>query len=301
MPASSSASDSGHVQLSAGSLTNSNLAGMVIDITRSFSAGTSGGILSLTTANTTTGVKIAPPQFGALHGLIVSGFVGADQTAAATVGTAAAPLSITSGRGGNTTGTGVSTGGAGANPNLTLGNGGNAAAGTGNGGAAGNFAIVFAPGGTSAGGTAGTAGCLTINASSGSNAGGVVVGAATGGIAGQVAGNKGTGTVNVATGVFLNGTAYTNPGFVFEKWLKGKVSRFADQLGALEYEGPMSLEATEAHVREHLDLPGMSRDHDLFRRSAFTLVKLEEAWIVLFDMAKRIAGLADRIGHLEAA
>jgi hypothetical protein len=158
------AADSGHVQLTTGGLTNNNLAGMVVDIGRSGStAGTSGGILSLTGA---TAVVIAPPQWGALLGLVAQGVVGGDATAAATAGGNAASMLITGGRGGNTTGTGASAGGNGSTLTLTAGNGGNAAAGTGNGGAGGNLNLVPGTGGTSAGGTAGAAGEVQFNGSS---------------------------------------------------------------------------------------------------------------------------------------
>lgn len=237
------ASDSGHVQLSLGALVNGNLAGMVVDISRTQSVGNVGGLLALSTANTTPAVVVAPPQFGALAGLVAVGFAGADS---GTVnGTAAPNLLINTGRGGNGT------------------------AGVVNGGAGAQLVITCGAGGTSVGG-----------------AGGIVMGNPTGG-------HKGCATINLATGggVFLNNSAYANPDYVFEKFFTGNVARFAAEPGAREYDGPLSVAQTEAYARANLHLPGMDHGHDLFRRAAFTLEKLEEAWIALFNHEKRLAAL----------
>ncbi|HVR06911.1 MAG TPA: hypothetical protein VMW75_02590, partial [Thermoanaerobaculia bacterium] len=122
------AADSGHVQMTTSGLTNNNLAGMVVDIGRSGSTGssTSTGILSLSTTSTPASVTVAPPTFGALVGLVCQGFLGTDQTVTATAGGNAANLLLTAGRGGNTTGTAASPGGIGGGFTLTLGGGGNA-------------------------------------------------------------------------------------------------------------------------------------------------------------------------------
>jgi len=173
------ATDSGHVQMNTSGLVNNNLAGMVVDIGRSGSSGSGSaiGILSLSTTSTPASVTVAPPTWGALVGLVCQGFLGQDQTAAATVGGNAANLLVNAGRGGNTTGSGASAGGVGGGFTLTGGVGGNVTGSTSaNAGAAGAISITGATGGSqttaSATGAGGPGATITITAGSGGNASG---------------------------------------------------------------------------------------------------------------------------------
>lgn len=111
---------------------------------------------------------------------------------------------------------------------------------------------------------------------------GLVVGAATGG-------NQGNGTINVATDIFKNGVAYTNPDYVFEHWVTGKVEEFAKNDGAQHYSGRKSLDEVEEYCRKNLRLPGINDEAmGLFARSDFLLEKVEELFTYLFDFRREL-------------
>lgn len=117
--------------------------------------------------------------------------------------------------------------------------------------------------------------------------------------------SKGAGTINVATGVYLNGTAYTNPDFVFEHWATGKISRFAvnvDRMG-IAYHGLPDLADVEAHARAHYQLPLMAKrpDRDLFLGGELLMATVEQAYLYLFQQRQQIAQLTQRLAHLESA
>jgi hypothetical protein len=119
---------------------------------------------------------------------------------------------------------------------------------------------------------------------------GITVGAPTGG-------SKGAGTINVATNIFLNGTAYTNPDYVFESWVTGRIEKFADQAahwanGAKKkaaYESRLSLEELEGYVRSHFRLPGIDDEPmGMVERFDFLLEKVEELFTHFFDIKKEL-------------
>lgn len=128
---------------------------------------------------------------------------------------------------------------------------------------------------------------LTINAS-----GGLDVGAATGG-------PLGAGTVNVATNVYKNGAAYTNPDFLFELWATGSVTKHANEAWQ-HYSrliGPRILSLSE--VREYVhtnwrfpfieDKPtGVFTDGNTLGRDDTALALLEQTYIHLFSLDERI-------------
>lgn len=120
-------------------------------------------------------------------------------------------------------------------------------------------------------------------------AGGMELGAPTGG-------NKGNGTLNVATEIYKNNSAYTNPDYVFEHAFTGKIEKFADKAGASEYAGLMSLEDTEAFARECFHLPGFGQDagHGLFSGSDALLAHVEELYLHIFQLNKRLSALEAR-------
>lgn len=121
------------------------------------------------------------------------------------------------------------------------------------------------------------------------NAGGMSIGSAAGAPGG------GNGWLNVTGGVTLAGSNYTNPDYVFERAYSGQVVRYAASPGAAEYQ-PMSLRDTEAYTRSHWRLPGAFGEEvsaDIFRRSDLALEKIEEIYLHLFDLDRRLTALED--------
>ncbi len=117
------------------------------------------------------------------------------------------------------------------------------------------------------------------------SSGGLLVGAATGG-------NLGTGKINVAGGIYLNNSAYTNPDYVFERHFTGKIERFADRPRAMRYAGRLPLDELERHVAVHLRFPGISEEPtDIFERGDIALEKLEEQALYLFELSARVGRL----------
>jgi hypothetical protein len=115
--------------------------------------------------------------------------------------------------------------------------------------------------------------------------GAMQVGAPSGGV-------LGVGTVNVAGGIYLNNSAYTNPDFVFERYFTGKVEKYADRARAGTYRGLMPLDDLAAHVRETLRLPGIDdRPTDVFERADIALEKIEEHTLYLLQLHRRVAAL----------
>lgn len=98
-------------------------------------------------------------------------------------------------------------------------------------------------------------------------------------------GDKGTGTINVATDVYKNNSAYTNPDYVFEIEYTGYPSDFVRP----EYNGRMSLADVREFTRQHYHLPGIKRDvTGIFERADLVLEKLEEVFLYLMDHEEKI-------------
>jgi lysophospholipase L1-like esterase len=107
--------------------------------------------------------------------------------------------------------------------------------------------------------------------------------------------DKGAGTINVATGIYLNNTAYVNPDFVFEHFVTGKIEKFFNSPGASEYTGLMALSDLRKYVESTLRLPGIKNEPtDIFTRADLALRYLEEHTLYLFDHEKRIGALEAR-------
>lgn len=110
-------------------------------------------------------------------------------------------------------------------------------------------------------------------------------------------GDKGAGTINVSGDIYKNNTAYTNPDYVFEKWAKGTIEEFIDKDGAKEYEGLMSLDDSEKYAKENFALPLIKKarervtDMGLFSGGDAVLASLEEAYLYIFDLNKRLKKL----------
>ena len=119
--------------------------------------------------------------------------------------------------------------------------------------------------------------------------GGMVVGAATGG-------QLGAGKINVAGGIYLNNTAYTNPDYALERYFTGRIERFADKPGAKSYGGLMPLHDLESYLRDSLRLPGIGDEPaDIFSRADIALEKIEEATLYLLELHNRTAALEARL------
>lgn len=116
--------------------------------------------------------------------------------------------------------------------------------------------------------------------------GGMTLGNATGG-------ENGLGTLNCAGDIYKNNSAYNNPAYVIEHWKDGRVQRFIEREGAAEYPGLMPLRDVEAFIRENYHLPRVP-EHEpagMFKRSDVVLEKLEEIFIHLIGMEKRLGAL----------
>ena len=115
-----------------------------------------------------------------------------------------------------------------------------------------------------------------------------VGGAATGGYLGN-------GTINVQGGIYLNGTAYTNPDYVFEKAYTGQIVKFANNLGADTYQSK-TIEEAQQYTKDNLALPGFGQEANLdyLGGSELLLARLEEAYLYIFELNERIKSLESK-------
>lgn len=118
--------------------------------------------------------------------------------------------------------------------------------------------------------------------------GGIAIGNPTGG-------NKGAGTINVATNIFKNNTAYTNPDYVLEHWVTGQIKKYAGRPGAEDYPGLLPLAEVERFVRDHWHLPRISRKAaGIFDMADIALEKIEELFLHLIAHEHRLETLEAR-------
>jgi len=118
--------------------------------------------------------------------------------------------------------------------------------------------------------------------------GGLVVGAAT-------SGDKGVGTINIASDIYKNNTAYTNPDYAFEHYFRGAIDIFKNNPGVEGYEGLLPLDKLRAYVKEHLRLPRISGATGIFDRADRVLERLEEAYLYIFELSDRITALENKL------
>lgn len=123
--------------------------------------------------------------------------------------------------------------------------------------------------------------------------GGLVSGSATGG-------NKGNGTINIASDIYKNNTAYTNPDYVFEAIFTGDVQRFLDNPGAVAFRDEfirngkrlLTIDEDRAFAREHLHLPGIGRGTaGAFGRADMALREIEVSRAYIWELHDRVSGL----------
>lgn len=115
--------------------------------------------------------------------------------------------------------------------------------------------------------------------------------------------DTGTGTINVQNNVYKNGGAYANPDYVLEHWATGRIVTHADKDGAAEYRGRMDLPELRAYLRQRWHLPGFGQEAGLglFDGGDRLLARLEEAYLYLFDLHDRLAGVEAELAALRAA
>lgn len=100
------------------------------------------------------------------------------------------------------------------------------------------------------------------------------------------------GDINASGDVRKAGTAYTNPDYVFEKHFTGDIVKFKDNEGASGYSGIMDLNDLEGYLKDRLRLPRIEEATDgIFKRSDILLEKLEEAYLYILQLHKRISAL----------
>jgi len=118
---------------------------------------------------------------------------------------------------------------------------------------------------------------------------GVEVGSPTGG-------NKGAGTINVSGDIYKNNSAYNNPDWRFEMAQQGFSLR--KPLGWRE----RSLEEIEAYTKQWTHLPGLHRERPMgtFERQDWLLEKVEEIYLHLFSLDRRVAAAEGQLLRLAA-
>jgi hypothetical protein len=110
-------------------------------------------------------------------------------------------------------------------------------------------------------------------------------------------GDKGAGTINVQAGVFLNGTAYTNPRWVLHHHYRGHVDEKGPYKPPAAYNGLPSIAEAEEHCRTKYELPTMlmlDGKQDLFAGSDLSHAALEQAYLYIFQLHRRIEELEAR-------
>lgn len=128
--------------------------------------------------------------------------------------------------------------------------------------------------------------------------GGLQMGAPTGG-------DTGAGSINVASGIFLNNTAYTNPDYALEHFFRSEIVLFAaPQAGGSRwgnerrrtYPGLVPLSELRDYIATNLRLPGIPDEPaDIFERADMALEKIEEQAIYIVQLHERIAALEARL------
>ena len=104
--------------------------------------------------------------------------------------------------------------------------------------------------------------------------GGVQIGTPTGG-------DKGPGSINVSGDIYKNGSPHTSRDCVFEHHFTGSTPA--------DYQGPVPLEQLEDAIRASGQLPGVGREPmGIFDRQDVLLEKLEEAYLYIIELTKRV-------------
>lgn len=112
-------------------------------------------------------------------------------------------------------------------------------------------------------------------------------------LAGATGGDLGAGTLNCATNLYKNNSAYTNPDYALEHWATGRIVVHADKPGAADYPGLLPIREVEAYARAHYRLPRVSEGQPagIFDMADICLEKIEELHLYLFDHERRLRQL----------
>lgn len=126
----------------------------------------------------------------------------------------------------------------------------------------------------------------------GDNYGGTYVGGAVLGTSVTLPAFMGAGSLNVLNNVYKNGTAYTNPDYVFEHFFTGGIEKFKNNFGAEKYSGLWELEKIEDYVAENFRLPGIiDVPTGIFDMADIALEKIEQLFLYAISAHKRIKKL----------
>lgn len=110
-------------------------------------------------------------------------------------------------------------------------------------------------------------------------------------------GDKGAGTINVATNIFLNNAAYTNPDYALEHYFTGRIERFANNRGAASYRGLLPLDELRAQLRATFRLPGITNEPaGVVERHDIALEKIEEAILYILELDQRLTAQETQLG-----
>lgn len=117
------------------------------------------------------------------------------------------------------------------------------------------------------------------------------------GNAAPTGGDKGQGSLNVAADIYKNDTAYTNPKWALKHHFTGAYDEEGPYAPPVKYPGLLSIEDAEKFTSEHYDLPTMllTEGGGLFDRGDLVLASLEEAYIYIFQLNRRVKELEQRV------
>jgi hypothetical protein len=100
----------------------------------------------------------------------------------------------------------------------------------------------------------------------------------------------------------LNNTAYTNPDFVYEHFFTGKIVKYANNIGAADYKGLMSIDDLRKYVKKHHRFPVIKDEPTcIFVRADIALQLQEETHLYIFQLHDRTKSLEFRVDNLEAS
>lgn len=106
-------------------------------------------------------------------------------------------------------------------------------------------------------------------------------------------GDLGAGILNVDVDVYLDNSKYTNPDYVLEHYWDGEIVKFANNSGALDYQGLMSIQEVKDFTKENYYLPWIDHDNPsgLGSRGDMALVGQETLMLYIFELEERIREL----------
>jgi hypothetical protein len=112
-------------------------------------------------------------------------------------------------------------------------------------------------------------------------------------------GDLGAGILNVDVDVYLDNSKYTNPDYVFEHYYTGKIEKFIESPGALQYGGLMSIAEVAAFTEKYHYLPWIEHDDPsgLGGRGDMVLAGQETLMLYIIELEERIRKLEAQVLH----